>query len=163
MYKIMEPFIETAAYIIDGYCLCMLFGKFGGQRIKREVFSNILTILAWIAINLAIRNLVFSDLPYTLEKYLLSFVFRMCAIYMIGVCFYKNRQIIHLFLTLLFIALLYVFSEIGYIVRMFFIDGLERLTWHIEVFNNVAVVKLLIDSIYCLTDIAVVALFYFSI
>ena len=163
MYEVIQPFIEAAAYIIDGYCLCMLFGKFGRQRIKREVFSNILTISAWLVVNLAIRNLVFSDLPYTLEKYLLSFVFRMCAIYVIGICFYRNRQIIHLFLTLLFIALLYVFSEIGYIVRLFLVDGLERLTWHIEAFHNVTTVKLLLDSIYCLMDMTAVALFYFSI
>lgn len=65
----------------------MLFRKFGGQRIKREVFSNILTILAWLAVNLAVKNLVFSDLPYTMEKYLLSFVFHMCAIYVIGYVF----------------------------------------------------------------------------
>ena len=161
MYEVIQPFIEAAAYIIDGYCLCMLFGKFGGQRIKREVFSNILTISAWLVVNLAIRNLVFFDLPYTLEKYLLSFVFRMCAIYVIGICFYRNRQIIHLFLTLLFIALLYVFSEIGYIVRLFLVDGLERLTWHIEVFHNVTTVKLLVDSIYCLMDMTAVALFIF--
>lgn len=163
MYEVIQPFIEAAAYIIDGYCLCILFGKFGGQRIKREVFSNILTISAWLVVNLAIRNLVFSDLSYTLEKSLLCFVFRICAIYVIGVCFYRNRQIIHLFLTLLFIALLYVFSEIGYIVRLFLVDGLERLTWHIEVFHNVTTVKLLVDSIYCLMDMTAVALFYFSI
>lgn len=163
MYEVIQPFIEAAAYIIDGYCLCILFEKFGGQRIKRKVFSNILTISAWLTVNLAIRNLVFSDLPYTLEKYLLSFVFRMCAIYVIGVCFYRKRQIIHLFLTLLFIALLYAFSEIGYIVRLFLTDGLERLSWHIEVFHNVTVVKLLADFIYCFMDITVVALLYFSI
>ena len=104
------------------------------------VISNILTISAWLAVNLAVRNLVFSHLPYTLEKYWLSLVFRMCAIYVIGVCFYKNRQIIHLFLTLLFIALLYAFSEIGYSVRLFLVDGLERLSWHIEVFHNVTAV-----------------------
>ena len=148
MYKVIEPFIEAAAYLIDGYCLCMLFGRFGGRRMKRGVISNILTILAWIAVNLAVRNFVFSDLPYTLEKSWPSFVFRMCAIYVMGVCFYRNSLVIHLFMTLLFVALRYVFSEIGYGVRLFLVDGLKRLTWHIEVFHNVTVVKLLVDSIY---------------
>ena len=163
MYKVIEPFIEAAAYIINGYCLCMLFGKFGERRIKRSVCSNILIIAAWCAANALIRYFVFPDSNYTLEKSLLSFLFHVCAIYMIASCFYKNRQVIHLFLTLLFIALLYVFSEIGYSVRLFLVDGLERLTWYIEAFHNVEAVKLMVDFIYCLTDAAVVALFYFSI
>lgn len=163
MYEVMEPFIEAIAYFISGYCLCMLFGKFGGRRIKRVVFSSVLTISAWCATNMVIRYFVFSDSSYTLEKSLLSFILHVCAIYAIGLCFYKNRQVIHLFLTLLFIALLYVFSEIGYSVRLFLVDGLERLTWHIEVLHNVTVVKLLVDSIFCLTDMTAVALLYFSI
>ena len=163
MYKVMEPFIEAAAYIINGYCLCMLLEKFGARRIKRRVFSYILTISAWCVANALIRYFVFHDSNYTLEKSLFSFIFHMCAIYTIASCFYINRQGIHIFLTLLFIALLYVFSEIVYGVRLFLVDGLERMTWHIEAFHNVTAVKLLVDSIYCLTDITVVALFYFSI
>ncbi len=110
-----------------------------------------------------IRYLVFYDSSYTLEKALFSFVFHVCAIYVITLCFYKNRQVMHLFLILIFIALLYVFSEIGYGVRLFLVDGLARMTWYIEAFHNVTAVKLMVDFIYCLTDAAVVALFYFSI
>lgn len=101
MYKAMEPFIEAAAYIVDGYCLCMLFGKFGERRIKRGIGISLLTILTWIAANAAIRYFVFSNPPYTLEKSLLSFILRAGAIYTIGLCFYKGRQAVYLFLTLL--------------------------------------------------------------
>lgn len=163
MYKVIEPFIEVAAYIVDGYCLCMLFGEFGERRIKRGILTSILTILAWFAINVAIRYFVFSNPPFTLENSLMSFILRAGAIYAIGLCFYKGRQVIHLFLTLLFIALLYVFSEIGYGVRLFLVDGIERLSWHVEAFSNITTIKLLVDSIYVLTDMAVVMLFYFSI
>lgn len=163
MYKAMEPFIEAAAYIVDGYCLCMLFGEFGGRRIKRGAVSSLLTILTWIAANMAIRYFVFSDPSYTLEKSLLSFILRAGTIYTIGLCFYIGRQAVHLFLTLLFIALLYVFSEIGYGVRLFLIEGLEKLSWHIEALHNVTLVKLLMDFIYIFADVAVVVLFYVSI
>ena len=163
MYKVIEPFIEAAAYLIDGYCLCMLFSKFSERRIKKGVINNILTLLVWITVNLAVRNIVFSDMPYTLEKYWLSFVLHICAIYAIGICFYKNKQIIHLFMTLLFIALRYVISEIGYGVRLFLVDGFEKLTLHIEVLHNITVVQLLMDSIYCLMDITAIVLFYISI
>ena len=163
MYKTLEPFIEVTAYIVDGYCLSMLFGELSEQRIKREIFINLLTISAWFAANVAIRYFVFFNFSYTLEKSLLSFALHAGAIYAIGLCFYKGRQIMHLFLPLLFMALRYAFSEIGYSVRLFLVDGLEKLTWHIEVFNNVTTVKLVIDLIYLFMDIAVVALFYFSI
>lgn len=163
MYKILEPFIEVTAYIVDGYCLSILFREFSEQRIKKEIFINLLTISSWFAANVAIKYFVFFNSPYTLEKSLLSFALHAGAIYVIGLCFYKGRQVIHLFLTLLFIALRYAFSEIGYSVRLFLVDGLEKLTWHIEAFNNVTTVKLVIDLIYFFMDMTVVALFYFSI
>ncbi|MCI8307243.1 MAG: hypothetical protein HFH14_04255, partial [Lachnospiraceae bacterium] len=163
MYKAVEPFIEAAAYIVDGACLSMLFAKFGVKRIQRGIWTCILTILAWSAANMLIRYFVFSDLPYTLEKSLISFLLHSAAIYLIGLGLYSGRQVIRLFLTLLFIALLYVISEVGHGIRLFLVDGVEKLSMRHEAFQNITTVKIILDSIYIFIDIAAVALFYFSI
>lgn len=163
MYKAIEPLIEATAYIVDGYCLHMLFREFGGQKIKEGLRNVFLTILVWFAANRIIRYFVFSDSSYTLEKSLFSFVLHAGVIFLIGLCFYRSRQVIRLFLTLLFLALRYVLSEMGYGVRIFLVDGLEKLAWHVEALHNVAAVKLLIDFIYLFVDASAVALFYFSV
>ena len=147
MYETLEPFIETAAYLIHGYCLYMLLGGFRRQRIDKDKLTCTLTILTWFAANLAIRYFVFSKPPFTLCDSLMSFLLRTAAIYIIGLCFYKGRQLTHLFLTLLFAALLYVCSQIGVGVRLFLVDGLEKLSWHIEALHNVTLIKLLVDGI----------------
>ncbi len=163
MYETLEPFIETAAYLIHGYCLYMFLGGFRRQRIDKDKLTCTLTILTWFAANLAIRYFVFSKPPFTLCDSLMSFLLRTAAIYIIGLCFYKGKQLTHLFLTLLFVALLYVCSQIGVGVRLFLVDGLEKLSWHIEALHNVTLIKLLVDGIYLLIDLSAVAMFYFSV
>lgn len=163
MYETLEPFIETAAYLIDGYCLYILFGEFGRRRINQGKLTCIFTLLTWFAANLSIRYFVFSNPPFTVCDSLMSLLLRTGSIYIIGLCFYKGRQLTHLFLTLLFIALLYVCSQIGVGVRLFLVDGLETLSWHIEALHNVTLIKWLIDSIYLLIDLSAVAMFYFSV
>lgn len=163
MYKAIELFIEVLAYVVDGYCLYMLFGELGEPRIKRRWLPGILIISAWFAANQAIRYAVFSDSFYTLEKSLFSFVLHAGVIYVIGLCFYKSSRAVRIFLTLLFLALLYALSEIGYSVRMFLVEGIERLTWHIEILQSVTIARFLVDSVYVFMDVAAVLLFYISI
>ena len=74
MYETLEPFIETAAYLIHGYCLYMLLGGFRRQRIDKDKLTCTLTILTWFAANLAIRYFVFSKPPFTLCDSLMSFL-----------------------------------------------------------------------------------------
>jgi len=161
MYKVLEPFIEVAAYIIDGYCMRILFEKFGEQRMKGGIIYNILTVSSWLAVNVAIRYFVFINPIF--QNYLLSFGLRVAAIYIIGFCFYKSRQGVYLFLALLFIALRYALSEIGCSIRLFMVHGIERLTLQTEFFHNLKVIKFFVDSIYVFIDMTAIVLFYLAV
>lgn len=163
MYEVLEPFIEITAYIIDGYCLCMLFREFGERRIKNDITTNALIVLAWFVINMAIKYFVFANPPFTLGNRMTSFIIRVGAAYLIVVFLYKSRQVIYLFIALLFTALRYIASQIGFSVRLFLVYGAERLMWHVEALNNMTFIKLLIDSIYVFTDMTAVLLIYFSV
>lgn len=158
MYEALEPFIEALAYIVDGYCLCVLLGKFGEKRIKQGIANNILTILVWFIVNVAIQYYTFINILF--QNYMLRFCLRVAAIHIIGFCFYKSRQVVYLFVALLFIALRYALSEIGCGIRMFLVRGVEKLTLLTEFFNNLTVIKLLLDFIYIFIDMTAIVLLY---